>query len=189
MVDALASDRSNQPFGEAVLPRRAWSDRFVADAHGTQSVPSGSAIDLSFPEILSAWIRVMRQNHRITGGLYKGCCSEHTYSAQHDLEAQLEQLTMNAWCAPESVCAAHLANERAQLHRDLRSANTVARPPAPIRPKAGTVPANDRLRPDNRNRAKDGGKPAIEPNKQKTIGIVEVRSFRRPSAKHIDLLP
>src|SRR5438874_4320435 len=106
-----------------------------------------------------------------------------------DLEAQLEQLTMNAWCAPESVCAAHLANERAQLHQDLRSANTVARPPAPIRPKAGTVPANDRLRPDNRNRAKDGGKPAIEPNKQKTIGIVEVRSFRRPSAKHIDLLP
>ena len=44
-----------------------------------------------------------------------------------------------------------------------------------VRPKAGTVPANDRLRPDNRNRAKDGGKPAIEPNKQKTIGIVEVR--------------
>lgn len=36
---------------------------------------------------------------------------------------------------------------------------------------------------------RDGGKPAIEPNKQKTIGIVEVRSFRRPSAKHIDLLP
>src|SRR5207302_8609098 len=53
-----------------------------------------------------------------------------------DLEAKLEQLTMNAWCAPESICAAHLANERAQLNRDLRSANTVARPPAPIRPKA-----------------------------------------------------
>jgi branched-chain amino acid transport system substrate-binding protein len=28
-----------------------------------------------------------------------------------------------------------------------------------------------------------------EPNKQKTIGIVEVRSFRCPPAKHIDLLP
>src|SRR5947199_4682029 len=95
---------------------------------------------------------------------------------------------MNAWCAPESVCAAHLANERAQLHQDLRSANTVARPPAPIRPKAGTVPANDRLRPDNRNRVKDGGKPAIEPNKQRTIGIVEVRSFQRPSEKPLYLL-
>src|SRR5258706_10192470 len=46
MVDALASDRSDQSFGEAVLPRRAWSDRFVADAHGSQSVPDGNSIDL-----------------------------------------------------------------------------------------------------------------------------------------------
>src|SRR6266851_9235350 len=45
MVDALASDRSDQPFGEAVLPRRAWGDGLVADAHGTQSVRDGSAID------------------------------------------------------------------------------------------------------------------------------------------------
>src|SRR5260370_8560247 len=46
MVDALASDRSDQSFGKAVLPRRAWSDRFVADAHGSQSMPDGDAIDL-----------------------------------------------------------------------------------------------------------------------------------------------
>src|ERR1022692_3934961 len=96
---------------------------------------------------------------------------------------------MNAWCAPERVGATHLANERAQLSRDLRSANTVARPPAPIRSEAGAVPANDRFRPDNRNRAQDAGKPAIEPNEQKTVDIVEVRSFRCPPAKHIDLLP
>src|SRR5450631_4574775 len=74
-----------------------------------------------------------------------------------DLETELEKLTMNAWCAPEMVRAVHLANERAQLSRDLRSANTVARSPAPIRSKAGAVPANDCRRPDNRNRAKDGG--------------------------------
>ena len=34
MVDTLASDRSDQPFGGAVLPRRAWGDWLVADAHG-----------------------------------------------------------------------------------------------------------------------------------------------------------
>src|SRR3990172_6824256 len=62
-----------------------------------------------------------------------------------DLEGALEQLTMNAWCAPKWVRAAHLANERAQLSRDLRSANTVARSPAPIRLKPTTVPANDRF--------------------------------------------
>src|SRR3972149_6643095 len=104
------------------------------------------------------------------------------------LEAELEQFTMNVWGAPERVRPAHLANERAQLSRDLRPANTVARSPAPIRSKPSAVPANDRFRSDNRNRAKDGEEPVIKPNKQETIGIVEVRSFRCPPAKHIDLL-
>jgi hypothetical protein len=106
-----------------------------------------------------------------------------------DLEAELEQLTMNTRRAPKCVRTAHLANERAQLSRDLGSANTVAGSKAPIRPKPGTVPANDGLRPDNRNQLKDGGKPAIEPNKEKTIRSVEVRSLRHSPAKHIDLLP
>src|SRR5664280_12463 len=106
-----------------------------------------------------------------------------------DLEAELEQFTMNVWGAPERVRPAHLVNERAQLSRDPRSANRVARSPAPIRSKPGAVPANDGLRPDNRNGAKDGGEPVIKPDKQKAIGIVEVRSFRCPPAKHIDLLP
>src|SRR4030081_552888 len=105
-----------------------------------------------------------------------------------DLEAELEQLTMNTRRAPQGVRTAHLANERAQLSRDLRSANTVAGSPAPIRPKPSTVPANDGLRPDDRN-LKDGRKPPIEPNKSKTIRIVEVRSLRRSPAKHIELLP
>src|SRR5665648_483493 len=91
-----------------------------------------------------------------------------------DLEAELEQLTMNTRRAPKRVRTAHLANERAQFSRDLRSANTVARSPAPIRPNPSTVPANDCLRPDNRNRAQDGGKPEIEPNEQKAIGIVQI---------------
>lgn len=50
------------------------------------------------------------------------------------------------------------------------------------------MPANNRFRPDNRNHAKDGG-PAIQPNKQKAISIVEVRPFRHAPAKHIYLLP
>ena len=34
MVNALATNRSDQPFGEAVLPWRAWGNRLVADSHG-----------------------------------------------------------------------------------------------------------------------------------------------------------
>jgi hypothetical protein len=82
-----------------------------------------------------------------------------------DLEAELEQLAMNTWHAPKCARTAHLADERTQLSRDLRSANMVAGSPAPIRPKPSTVPANDGLRPDNRDHLKDGRKPAIEPNK------------------------
>jgi hypothetical protein len=37
MVKALASDRSDQPFNMTVLPRRAWRDRPVSNAHGAQS--------------------------------------------------------------------------------------------------------------------------------------------------------
>src|SRR5471032_1592133 len=49
-----------------------------------------------------------------------------------DIKAELEQFPMNAGCAPERVRPAHLANERSQFSQDLRSANMVARSPAPI---------------------------------------------------------
>jgi hypothetical protein len=40
-----------------------------------------------------------------------------------DLEAELEQLTMNTRCAPKCVRTAHLANERAQLSRGVCTEN------------------------------------------------------------------
>ena len=87
-----------------------------------------------------------------------------------DLETELEQFTMNVWGAPERVRPAHLANERAQFSRDLRSANMVARPPAPIRSKPSAAPANDALLPDNRNRAQDGRKPMIiQTNRKRSV--------------------
>ena len=36
MVEALASDRSDQPFNMTVLPRRTWRDRPISDAHDSQ---------------------------------------------------------------------------------------------------------------------------------------------------------
>jgi hypothetical protein len=45
MVYTLAPDRSDEPFGKAVLPRRGWCNRLVSDAHGLQSAFNGSAVD------------------------------------------------------------------------------------------------------------------------------------------------
>src|ERR1700738_100694 len=45
MVHALAPDRSDQPFGKAILPRRGWCGRLVPDAHGAQSACDDAAVD------------------------------------------------------------------------------------------------------------------------------------------------
>src|SRR6202011_3102848 len=45
VVQPLAPDRSDQPFGKAILPRRGWCGRPVPDAHGAQSACDDAAID------------------------------------------------------------------------------------------------------------------------------------------------
>src|SRR5258708_7888934 len=37
VVEALAPDRSDEPFNMAILPRRAWRGRVVPDPHGLQA--------------------------------------------------------------------------------------------------------------------------------------------------------
>ena len=45
MVHTIAPDRSDQPFGKAILPRRGWCSRLVPDAHGAQSACDDGAVD------------------------------------------------------------------------------------------------------------------------------------------------
>ena len=45
VVHTLTPDRSDQPFGKAILPGRGWCNRLVPDAHGAQSARDDAAID------------------------------------------------------------------------------------------------------------------------------------------------
>src|ERR1017187_2424516 len=45
VVQALAADRSDQPFGKAILPRRGWCNWLVPNAHGAQSTCDDGAIN------------------------------------------------------------------------------------------------------------------------------------------------
>src|ERR1700755_590635 len=45
VVHTLTPDRSDQPFGEAILPRRGRCGRLVPNAHGAQSARDDAAID------------------------------------------------------------------------------------------------------------------------------------------------
>jgi hypothetical protein len=44
MIETLASDRSDQPFNMTVLPQRAWRDRPIPDAHGSQPACDRDAV-------------------------------------------------------------------------------------------------------------------------------------------------
>src|ERR1700733_398450 len=46
VVHTLTPDRSDQPFGKAILPGRGWCGRLVPDAHGAHSACDDAAIDL-----------------------------------------------------------------------------------------------------------------------------------------------
>src|SRR5258708_32408020 len=45
VVQTLAPDRSDQPFGKPILPGRGWCNRFVPNARGSQSACDDGAID------------------------------------------------------------------------------------------------------------------------------------------------
>jgi hypothetical protein len=45
MVHTLAPDRSDQPFGKAILPRRGRRYGLVPDAHGANSAGDNGALD------------------------------------------------------------------------------------------------------------------------------------------------
>src|SRR5215831_13229834 len=45
MIQALATDRPDQPFGKAILPGSGRCNRLVTDAHGAQSARDDRAVD------------------------------------------------------------------------------------------------------------------------------------------------
>src|SRR6476620_1080170 len=45
MIETLTPDRSDQPFGKAILPGRGWCGRLVPNAHGAQSAGDDAAVD------------------------------------------------------------------------------------------------------------------------------------------------
>ena len=65
------------------------------------------------------------------------------------VRAELEQLAMNARGAPKPVLNAHSSDQRPQTGIDPRPTSRIARFPAPITAHAGTMPAQERLGPDD----------------------------------------
>src|SRR6267143_1264044 len=103
-----------------------------------------------------------------------------------NLEAELEQLTMNARGTPERIGVRHGADEVRKLRADRRS--TRSHPsglPGPESAKALPMPANHGLGANDVERLPPARPPPREPNPKRTIEAPEPRSLRAVGAERV----
>src|SRR5258707_704392 len=79
-----------------------------------------------------------------------------------DLEAELEQLAMNARRTPQRIFGAHAPDQCAQFRIDLWSASERTGFPTPVPAKAGPMPTYESLGPDDRDGPEDRWEPSIQ---------------------------
>src|SRR5256885_2287877 len=73
-----------------------------------------------------------------------------------DIDAELEELSMDARSAPETICQAHLADQLPNFEGHLGPAGSSPRLPAPEGAESSTMPSYNRLRPHDCHRIKNG---------------------------------
>src|SRR6476646_9699396 len=72
-----------------------------------------------------------------------------------DIDAELEEFSMDARSAPEGICQADLADQLPNFERHLGPAGSPSRLPAPEAAESSTMPSHNRLRPNDCHRIKN----------------------------------
>src|ERR1700687_1945893 len=90
--------------------------------------------------------------------------------------------------SPERVLKAHSSDQVANLFIDPRSATGRTGLPSPVSGEPHSVPAHDRLGPDDGYAVQDARKAAIKPNEQNPIGPTQIQSTWRAQSKNVQLM-
>ena len=106
-----------------------------------------------------------------------------------DIDAELEQLSMDPRRAPQRIGNAHLADQPADLQRHSRPATTMSRLPAPIRSKPRPMPANNGIRLNDRQRIANFRKQPIETNEYQSVDGTEGEFLWSSPPQNVYLLP
>jgi len=106
-----------------------------------------------------------------------------------DLEAELEQLAVDARRTPQRIFPAHLAYQRAQLWGDFRAAAERAGFPTPVAAEAGPMPTHEGLGTGDRDGLEDRWKPPIQLDQEKAICARQLDATSRPPLQHDQLMP
>src|SRR6266576_1996954 len=103
VVHTLTPDRSDQPFGDAILPWRGWCGRFVPDAHGAQSARDDAAIDpvAIADEVVRSPIPRKCLRYLTCNPFGRGICCDvdpdQVSAVEPDDDERIEQIETNSW--------------------------------------------------------------------------------------------
>jgi hypothetical protein len=103
MVNTFASYRSDQPLDNAVLPRTAWCDRLVPDAHGSQSACDGAATyPIPIADEVAGSLLPRKCFRYLTCNPFcrRSCCDvdpEELSAAQPDDDERIAQVETDRW--------------------------------------------------------------------------------------------
>src|ERR1700680_4067841 len=103
VVHTLTPDRSDQPFGKAVLPGRGWRGRLVPDAHGAQSACDDAAIDpiAIADEVTRSFITRKCLRYLTCNPFCRGICCDvdpdQVSAVEPDDDEGIEQVETDSW--------------------------------------------------------------------------------------------
>src|SRR5271168_3725780 len=105
-----------------------------------------------------------------------------------DINAELEEFSMDPRRSPQRIGNAHLADKLAYLRRYSWSAATAPRLPPPVRSEPDAVPFNHGLRLHDRQGAQHLRSQTIQAGEYQTVQHPERRPFRRLPPQHVKLM-
>src|ERR1700674_4361534 len=103
VVHTFTPDRSDQPFGKAILPGRGWCGRPVPDAHGAQSARDDAAIDpvAIADEVVRSLIPGKRLRYLTCNPFCRRiCCNvdpDEVSAVEPDDDEGIEQVETDSW--------------------------------------------------------------------------------------------
>ena len=95
---------------------------------------------------------------------------------------------MDARCAPEQVLKAHLYDQCAQVPVDPGTPSPIPGLPSPVAAKTRSVPAHERLRPNDVKDAEDRWKPPIQLDEEQAVAVGQPNSAPAPTPQDERLL-
>src|ERR1700720_2367338 len=103
VVHTFPPDRSDQPFGKAILPRRGRCGRLVPDAHGAQSARDDAAIDpvAIADEVARSFIPGKCLCYLTSNPFCRGTCRDvdpdEVSAVEPDNDEGIEQVETDSW--------------------------------------------------------------------------------------------